>query len=264
MQKGNGFQSALFLTPPKVNTNSEHNTPSPAYQARLLNITEEAPRPARAQQPQKRIIQILQSPTPANDQDTEAPRTATSGNSTAPSNMTPTDASPEEFDNTKVHILTSSYNEELNQLISGPGGNSQLVKELLNLIDTTGRTPSPILQKPTYSKAEPGQGATVNNIIINNQIKLQEPAGRFVLNNQVNYNGSVLKNITNLEPFVSQNKTPSQMAGWNKQTWEQYPQNEVCFQQQQSQPFNQEGPFFPPPNLGEPKIFSTESKENFA
>ncbi len=176
------------------------------------------------------IIQILQSPTPANDQDAEAPRTVNSNHSTAPSNMTPTDASPEEFDQAKVHILTSSTNEELSQYINGSGGNSQLVQELLNLIEPSGRTPSPILHKPTDAKPDQPPGQTVNNIIINNQIKLQEPNGRFVLNNQVNYNGSVLKNITNLEPFVSQNKAPSQLSGMTKQTAWEYSQGDACFQ----------------------------------
>jgi hypothetical protein len=71
----------------------------------------------------------------------------------------------------------------------GCGGSVFLGKDLLNIIESTSNNSSPIsneqrvITKEVYPKPP---STTVNNIIINN------------------YNGNVLKNITNIEPYASQ------------------------------------------------------------
>jgi len=82
-------------------------------------------------------------------------------------------------------LKNKHFHEEENTNAFMMGGSLFLGQELLNLIESSSNKSSPLINEGKTAKLNEHL-PPIQNIIINN------------------YNGNVLKNITNLEPFASQ------------------------------------------------------------
>ncbi|CDW78045.1 zinc ran binding protein [Stylonychia lemnae] len=196
--KNNGFQAALFLTPPKINPDSIQNTPSPLptdAQGKIIighlhgsNLTHQQVN----HQSLKGQNMNQQHYSHQNfDSHNSYDRIQISGLKSPESNQSHNIQLHNHNQRSSGQNSASNLQDDDylgNALLMGYGG-IFLGQDLLSIIESTSNSSSPAGHGYRVNSTEKIQEKpTVNNIIINN------------------YNGNVLKNITNIEPYTMKNQ----------------------------------------------------------